>query len=95
MGVGLYLKILTKDTKMKIKKLDELMAECDNKAYCCEIVYNQNMGLQIYIGTKYLKGGNPTGDIKILYRKDWCENSKKMVKDALKWLEKEDFRERE
>jgi len=80
---------------MKIKKLDELFAECDNRAYQCSITYNQNMGLQINIYTKYLPT-NWNGDRPHeLYHDDWAKNSKKAVKKALKWLYKEDtFRDK-
>ncbi len=80
---------------MKIKKLDELIKKCSDRTYRCDIFFDQNAGLQIFIGTKYLKGGNPSGKAKELYYKDMCKNSKKMIKGAIKWLERENFRERE
>ncbi|WP_294962276.1 hypothetical protein [Sulfurimonas sp.] len=78
---------------MKIKKVDELFAECESKAYQCIITYCQNRGLRIKIYTKYNStNGN---EISNLYEDDWCKNSKKLVKKALKWTKtKDDFRKK-
>lgn len=80
---------------MKIKKLDELFAECDNRAYQCEIKYNQNMDLHIDIYTKYLPNNWDGDRPHRLYHDDWCKNSKEAIKKALEWLYKEDnFRDK-
>jgi hypothetical protein len=71
-----------------MKKLDELIGECDMKAYHLEISFNNNKGVQLIISTKYLKGGNPSGKPKILYHTDWNKKSKKAIKRALKWINK-------
>lgn len=80
---------------MNIKKLDRLFAECENRAYQCEINFNQNMGLQINISTKYLKGGKLRGNYVLLYHDDLINSMKKLIKDAFLWLEQDEYRKKE
>ena len=72
-----------------MSKLDNLVNECKSRAYWVQIEYNQNSDISIAIGTKYVS--SDCEDIETpLYYIDGYINTKKAIKKALRWLDKND-----
>lgn len=60
-----------------MNKIDELIAECNNRAYRVEVGYCSISGISVCI-SKYNK--------KVLYYIDHQKTAKKGIKKALKWI---------